>query len=78
MSASVPGDRPDRTWPRELGFRFEDSDSGDKVDVKWNNSTTTLFISIYAPCGRVPDEFVDSYYHFPEGAWHRDEQAAKP
>ncbi|WP_371614262.1 hypothetical protein [Streptomyces sp. NBC_00454] len=50
------GDRASATF-RELGFRFEDPEGGDQVDVQWNNSTTTLFISVYAPCAQVPDNF---------------------
>ncbi|MFD9882635.1 hypothetical protein ACFWZT_14410 [Streptomyces alboflavus] len=34
---------------RELGFRLEHPDNGDQVDIKWNISTTTLFVSVYAP-----------------------------
>ncbi|MFI2437091.1 hypothetical protein [Streptomyces sp. NPDC018693] len=51
------GDRAGATF-RQLGFRFENPEGGDQVDVRWNDSTTTLFISVYAPCGQVPDEFV--------------------
>lgn len=47
-------DRAGATF-RELGFRFEDPQGGDQVDVQWNNSTTTLFISVYAPCTQVPE-----------------------
>ncbi|MEW1930199.1 hypothetical protein [Streptomyces sp. NPDC088360] len=53
---------------RELGFRFEDPESGDQVDVRWNDSTTTLFISVYAPCGEVPDDFAE--YGWSEADWH--------
>lgn len=59
---------------RRLGFRFEDAESGDQIDVQWNDSTTTLFISVYAPCGQVPDEFVE--YGWSEADWHRKESAA--
>lgn len=52
---------------REWGFRFEDPESGDQVDVQWNDSTATLFISVYAPCGQVPDEFVE--YDWSEADW---------
>ncbi|MGW2182909.1 hypothetical protein ACWCXX_33535 [Streptomyces sp. NPDC001732] len=59
---------------RELGFRFEDPEGGDQIDVRWNDSTTTLFISVYAPCGQVPDSFVD--YDWAEADWHPKEQPA--
>ncbi|MCX4682042.1 hypothetical protein OG413_43445 [Streptomyces sp. NBC_01433] len=61
------GDRATATL-RELGFRLENPESGDQVDVRWNDSTTTLFISVYAPCGQVPDEFVE--YDWSEADWH--------
>lgn len=57
-----------------LGFRFENPEGGDQVDVQWNDSTTTLFISVYAPCGQVPDEFVE--YDWSEADWHPKEQSA--
>ncbi|MEV0774552.1 hypothetical protein [Streptomyces sp. NPDC050428] len=65
------GDRAGATF-RELGFRFEDPEGGDQVDVQWNDSTATLFISVYAPCGQVPDEFVE--YGWSEADWHPKEQ----
>ncbi|NUK84742.1 hypothetical protein [Streptomyces lunaelactis] len=68
------GDRAGATF-RELGFRFENP-GGDQVDVRWNDSTTTLFISVYAPCGQVPDEFVE--YDWSEADWHPQEQSAGP
>ncbi|MFD7091030.1 hypothetical protein ACFV94_24985 [Streptomyces sp. NPDC059896] len=68
------GDRAGATF-RELGFRFEDPVGGDKVDVQWNDSTTTLFISVYAPCAQVPDEFVE--YDGSEADWHPKEQSAR-
>ncbi len=66
----------DRTSPklRELGFRFENPDSGDQVDVKWNDSTTTLFVSVYAPCGQLPGEFVENDWS--EADWYPKEQSA--
>ncbi|WP_405615532.1 hypothetical protein OG292_20605 [Streptomyces sp. NBC_01511] len=69
---SEEGDRAGATFS-ELGFRFEDPKGGDLVDVQWNDSTTTLFISVYAPCGQVPDDF--SPYDWPEGDWHPKKQA---
>ncbi|MFI8437373.1 hypothetical protein ACIGJO_27260 [Streptomyces sp. NPDC079020] len=68
------GDRAGSTF-RELGFRFEDPEGGDQVDVQWNDSTTTLFISVYAPCGRVPDTFEE--YDWPEGVWHPKKPASE-
>lgn len=53
---------------RELGFRFENPTDGDQVDVRWNDATTTLFISLYAPCGQVPDAFAD--HDWPAADWH--------
>ncbi|WP_327334094.1 hypothetical protein [Streptomyces anulatus] len=67
------GDRAGATF-RQLGFRFENPEGGDQVDVQWNDSTTTLFISVYAPCGQVPDEFVE--YGWSEADWQPQEQAA--
>lgn len=66
-------DRAEATF-RQLGFRFENPEGGDQVDVQWNDSTTTLFISVYAPCGQVPDGFVE--YGWPEADWQPKEQAA--
>ncbi|WP_158828001.1 hypothetical protein [Streptomyces sp. NRRL S-118] len=59
-------DRAGATF-RELGFRFESPGGGDHVDVQWNDSTTTLFISVYAACGQVPDDFVE--HDWPEADW---------
>ncbi|MFF3325284.1 hypothetical protein [Streptomyces sp. NPDC002889] len=67
------GDRAGAAF-RQLGFRFENPKGGDQVDVRWNNSTTTLFISVYAPCGQVPDEFVESDWS--EADWHPKERPA--
>ncbi|MEU1146047.1 hypothetical protein ACFYO9_32090 [Streptomyces sp. NPDC005863] len=52
---------------RERGFRYEDPQGGDQVDVRWNDSTRTLFVSVYAPCTRVPDAFDE--YDWPEAEW---------
>lgn len=41
----------------DMGFRFEDPGTGDQVDVGWYEATGTLAVSIYAPCGKVPDGF---------------------
>ncbi|SEE21632.1 hypothetical protein SAMN05216483_5642 [Streptomyces sp. 2131.1] len=67
------GDRAGATF-RELGFRFESPDGGDLVDVQWNDSTTTLFISVYAPCGQTPDGFDE--YDWPEAHWYPKGRAA--
>ncbi|MFE7266821.1 hypothetical protein ACFU9B_32905 [Streptomyces sp. NPDC057592] len=64
---TLEGDRAGTNF-RELGFRFEDPEGGDQIDVRWNELTTTLFISVYAPCGQVPDSFVD--YEWGEADWH--------
>ncbi|MEV6731442.1 hypothetical protein [Streptomyces sp. NPDC051364] len=68
------GDRAGATL-RELGFRFENPEGGDQVDVQWNDSTTTLFISVYAPCVQGPDGFEE--YDWPEAAWHPKEQTSR-
>ncbi|WP_399921666.1 hypothetical protein [Streptomyces kanamyceticus] len=52
---------------RVLRFRAEGPDSGDQIDVRWNDSTTTLFVSVYAPCGQVPDTF--DAYEWPGVDW---------
>ncbi len=44
----------------EYGFRFEDPAAGDTFDVSWNDSTTTLFVSGYTPCAKVPSCVADS------------------
>ncbi|WJV45814.1 hypothetical protein [Streptomyces flavofungini] len=68
----------DRTSPkfRELGFRFENPDSGDQVDARWNDSTTTLFVSVYAPCGQVPGKFMK--HDWPEADWYPKERSTEP
>ncbi|MCX4673553.1 hypothetical protein OG453_44155 [Streptomyces sp. NBC_01381] len=66
------GDRAGATL-REWGFRYADPESGDQVDVKWNDATTTLFISVYAPCGKVPAGFAE--YGWAEADWRPNEQA---
>ncbi|GFH38214.1 hypothetical protein [Streptomyces pacificus] len=55
------------TGYRQLGFRFEDPADGYQVDVRWNESTTTLFVSVYAPCAQVPTGFVE--HGWPEADW---------
>ncbi|MEU7406729.1 hypothetical protein [Streptomyces sp. NPDC044948] len=61
------GDRAGASF-LEMGFRFEDREGGGQVDVGWNDATTTLFISVYAPCTQVPDGFDE--YDWPEAEWH--------
>ncbi|QKW66010.1 hypothetical protein HUT15_36365 (plasmid) [Streptomyces sp. NA03103] len=61
------GDRAGASF-LELGFRFENPEGGDQVDVGWNDATTTLFISVYAPCTQVPDGFDE--YDWSEADWH--------
>lgn len=51
----------------ELGFRYEEPGRGDKVDLRWNSSTTTLFVEVYAPCTQVPDEF--NAHDWPAADW---------
>lgn len=68
------GDRAGATF-RELGFRFEDPEGGDQIDVRWNDLTTTLFISVYAPCGQLPDEFEE--YGWSEADWHPKERTPR-
>ncbi|MFG2502569.1 hypothetical protein ACGFSB_30690 [Streptomyces sp. NPDC048441] len=67
------GDRTGATF-RELGFRFENPEGGDHVDVQWNELTKTLFIRVYAPCLQVPDQFVE--HGWSEADWHPKEQSA--
>ncbi|RST19085.1 hypothetical protein E2C00_32515 [Streptomyces sp. WAC05374] len=44
----------------EFGFRFEDPATGDMFDLRWNNSTTSLFLSGYTPCARIPRSEADT------------------
>ncbi|MFE6834850.1 hypothetical protein ACFVFI_08405 [Streptomyces sp. NPDC057705] len=41
----------------DMGFRFENPDTGDMVDVDWYEPTGTLAVSVFAPCGKVPEGF---------------------
>ncbi|MFJ1568606.1 hypothetical protein ACIOG8_31090 [Streptomyces erythrochromogenes] len=54
---SEQGWKHTREHPSDRGFRFEHPGTGDKVDVGWYEATGTLTVSIYAPCGKVPDGF---------------------
>ncbi|MFD7783189.1 hypothetical protein ACFV4Q_08890 [Streptomyces nojiriensis] len=38
-----------------MGFRYENPDTGDQVHVDWYKYTGTLAFRVYAPCGQVPD-----------------------
>ncbi|MER5461434.1 hypothetical protein ABT010_12255 [Streptomyces sp. NPDC002668] len=51
----------------DMGFRFERPDTDDIVDVDWYQPTGTFAVSIYAPCGKLPDGF-DAYV-WPEAEW---------
>ncbi|MFF8827992.1 hypothetical protein [Streptomyces sp. NPDC015131] len=36
------------------GFRVEDPRTGDTFDLAWNSGTTSLFLTGYTPCAKVP------------------------
>ncbi|MFJ3727904.1 hypothetical protein ACIPYQ_35780 [Streptomyces sp. NPDC090045] len=40
-----------------MGFRFENPDTGDTVDVGWYEPTGTLAVSVFSQCGKVPAGF---------------------
>ncbi|WP_404962275.1 hypothetical protein [Streptomyces sp. 147326] len=40
-----------------MGFRFENPDTGDTVDVRWYEPTGTLAVSVFSQCGKVPAGF---------------------
>ncbi|MFD3536376.1 hypothetical protein [Streptomyces sp. NPDC058664] len=44
----------------ELGFRVEDPATGDQFDLAWNDSTTSLFLTGYTPCRKVPSGTADT------------------
>ncbi|TQK50158.1 hypothetical protein FBY35_0473 [Streptomyces sp. SLBN-118] len=50
-----------------MGFRFERPDTDEKVAVDWHQPTGTLAVSVYAPCGKLPDHF--DQYRWPESEW---------
>lgn len=52
-----------------MGFRYEHPETGDMVDVDWYESTGTLAVSAYAPCGKLPDGF--DAHHWPAAGWSR-------
>ncbi|QGV77990.1 hypothetical protein [Streptomyces ficellus] len=41
------------------GFVVKDPATGDQFHLDWNNHTTTLFLTGYTPCARVPQEAAD-------------------
>ncbi|MEV6758523.1 hypothetical protein [Streptomyces sp. NPDC051214] len=47
------GNRRGKTFV-EFGFRVQDPKTGDTFDLDWNDSTTSLFLSGYTPCAKVP------------------------
>ncbi|MEV4969827.1 hypothetical protein [Streptomyces scopuliridis] len=51
----------------DMGFRFERSNTDHTVDVNWYQPTGTLAVSVYAPCGKLPDSFDE--YAWPESEW---------
>ncbi|WP_189530760.1 hypothetical protein [Streptomyces roseolilacinus] len=44
----------------EIGFRVQDPTTGDQFDLAWNDSTTSLFLSGYTPCAKVPPSAADT------------------
>ncbi|MGW6318633.1 hypothetical protein [Streptomyces sp. NPDC055099] len=44
----------------EFGFRVQDPKTGDTFDLDWNDSTTSLFLSGYTQCAKVPQSAADS------------------
>ncbi|THA81262.1 hypothetical protein [Streptomyces sp. A0592] len=54
---SQQGWKPTSEHTSDMRFRFEHPGTGDTVDVGWYETTGTLAVSIYAPCGKVPDGF---------------------
>ncbi|MGW7368889.1 hypothetical protein ACWGI8_37055 [Streptomyces sp. NPDC054841] len=51
----------------DMGFRYQDPETGDKVDVDWYKPTGILAVRIYAPCGQLPDNFDE--YAWPVSQW---------
>ncbi|GGX68701.1 hypothetical protein [Streptomyces hiroshimensis] len=51
----------------DMGFRYEDPETGDHVDVDWHQPTGTLAVRIFTPCGKVPQGFDE--YAWPASAW---------
>ncbi|MFF3940945.1 hypothetical protein [Streptomyces phaeofaciens] len=44
----------------EFGFRVQDPVTGDQFDLAWNDSTTSLFLSGYTSCAKVPQSAADN------------------
>ncbi|MEU7280399.1 hypothetical protein AB0A69_16665 [Streptomyces sp. NPDC045431] len=44
----------------ELGYRYQQPGGEDHIDVRWNNRTTTLVVTVYAPCGQVRPGSLDT------------------
>lgn len=44
----------------ELGFRVQDPATGDQFDLAWNELTTSLFLSGYTSCAKVPQSAADT------------------
>ncbi|MFI8964098.1 hypothetical protein ACIGO8_18505 [Streptomyces sp. NPDC053493] len=53
------GNRQGEDWT-ELGFRAQDPATGDQFDLAWNSGTTSLFLTGYTPCARVPQDVADA------------------
>lgn len=54
---SQQGWEPVRQNTSPMGFRYQDRDTGDQVDVSWYEPTGTLVVRIYAPCGKIPEGY---------------------
>ncbi|MFF4444082.1 hypothetical protein [Streptomyces sp. NPDC001502] len=39
----------------DMGFRYENQQTGDQVHVDWYEPTGTLAVRVHAPCGKIPD-----------------------
>ncbi|MEU0404542.1 hypothetical protein ABZ318_30815 [Streptomyces sp. NPDC006197] len=63
-------DRRHSDWV-ELGFRAEDPATGDKFDLAWNTSTTSLFLDGYTPCAKVPHSLAEESSIGEDWAPHR-------
>ncbi|MEU7469996.1 hypothetical protein AB0A94_15905 [Streptomyces sp. NPDC044984] len=44
----------------EFGFRVQDPATGDQFDLAWNNLATSLFLSGYTSCAKVPQPTADN------------------
>lgn len=52
------GNRQGATFT-EYGFRVEDPGTGDTFDLEWNDSTTSLFLTSYTECAKLPSSAAD-------------------